>query len=175
MLACKNKYGLENKCMGIEIERKFLMKSDEWKVHVTETHVIKQGYLQSGMDTTQQSSVRIRISNKQANINVKSAELSAVRQEFEYEIPLHDAEQMLRTLCGGVVIEKTRFYVPYESHLWEIDIFSGENTGLQMAEVELGSLDEHFEKPDWLGPEVSHDERYYNNYLIKNPYHKWRT
>ena len=160
--------------MGIEIERKFLLKSDEWKAHVTETHVIKQGYLQSGLDASQKSSVRIRISNKLANINVKSAELSSVRQEFEYEIPLHDAEEMLKTLCGGVVIEKTRYYVPYESHLWEIDVFSGGNTGLEMAEVELGSLQEHFERPDWLGPEVSHDERYYNNYLIRNPYCEWR-
>ena len=160
--------------MGTEIERKFLMKNDEWKVHVTETHVIKQGYLQSGLDASQKSSVRVRISNKTANINIKSAELSAVRQEYEYEIPLHDAEEMLRTLCNGAVIEKTRYYVPYESHLWEIDVFSGDNEGLQMAEIELGSLDEHFEKPDWLGSEVSHDGRYYNNYLVKNPYCKWR-
>ena len=159
--------------MGIEIERKFLMKNDDWKAHVTETHIIKQGYLQSGLDKTQKSSVRIRISNKLANINVKSVELSAVRQEFEYEIPLHDAEQMLATLCGDVVIEKTRFYVPYESHLWEIDVFAGENKGLQMAEIELGSLDEHFERPDWLGPEVSHDERYYNIYLLKKPFKQW--
>jgi adenylate cyclase len=160
--------------MGTEIERKFLMKSDEWKVHVTETHIIKQGYLQSGLDASQKSSIRVRISNKLANINVKSNELSAIRQEYEYEIPLHDAEEILQTLCGGVVIEKTRYYVPYGSHLWEIDVFRGENTGLHMAEVELGDLHEHFEKPDWLGPEVTHDERYYNNYLIKNPYFKWR-
>ncbi len=160
--------------MGTEIERKFLLKSDEWKVHVTETHLIKQGYLQSGLDASQKSSVRIRISNKQANINVKSAELSAVRQEYEYEIPLHDAEEMLRTLCSGVVIEKTRFYVPYGSHLWEVDVFDGDNKGLQMAEIELGSLDENFEKPAWIGAEVSHDGRYYNNSLIKDPYYKWR-
>jgi len=160
--------------MAIEIERKFLIKNDDWKTHVTETHVIKQGYLQSGLDASQKSSVRIRISNKRANINVKSAELSAIRQEFEYSIPLHDAEQMLKTLCSGVIIEKTRYYVPYESHLWEIDVFSGENKGLQMAEVELGSLDEHFEKPAWLGQEVSQEKRYYNNYLLKHPYYKWR-
>lgn len=159
--------------MGIEIERKFIMKSDEWKAHVTETHVIKQGYLQSGLDNSQKSSVRIRISNKLANINVKSAELSAIRQEYEYEIPLHDAEEMLRTLCGDVIIEKTRYYVPYGSHLWEIDVFSGNNQGLEMAEIELSEIEEKFEKPDWIGPEVSHDERYYNNFLIKNPYSKW--
>jgi adenylate cyclase len=159
--------------MGIEIERKFLLENDEWKAHVTETHVIKQGYLQSGLDKTQKSSVRIRISNKLANINVKSAELSAIRQEYEYAIPLHDAEQMLTTLCGDLVIEKTRFYVPYGPHLWEVDVFSGENTGLEMAEIELNSLEEHFEKPAWLGQEVTRDGRYYNNSLIKNPYCKW--
>ncbi len=161
--------------MGTEIERKFLLKTDEWKAHVTETHLIKQGYLQTGLDVLQKSSVRIRISNKLANINIKSAELSSVRQEFEYNIPLHDAEQMLKTLCNDGFIEKTRYYVPYDSHLWEIDIFTGDNEGLQMAEIELGSLDEHFKKPDWIGDEVSHDEHYYNNYLIKNPYYKWRS
>jgi adenylate cyclase len=159
--------------MGTEIERKFLIKNDDWKAHVTETHVIKQGYLQSGLDATQRSSLRIRISNKLANINVKSAERSTVRQEFEYDIPLHDAEQMLKTLCIGPVIEKTRFYVPYGSHLWEVDVFSGMNAGLEIAEVELGDLDEHFDRPDWLGSEVSHDERYYNNYLVKMPYREW--
>jgi len=159
--------------MGIEIERKFLMKNDEWKAHVTETHVIKQGYLQSGLDDSQKSSVRIRISNKLANINVKSVELTMIRQEFEYDIPLHDAEQMLTTLCSGVVIEKTRYYVPYGSHLWEIDIFEGENKGLQMAEIELLDLDEKFELPDWIGDEVSDDKRYYNIYLLKHPYPEW--
>ena len=159
--------------MGIEIERKFLMKNDEWKAHVTETHVIKQGYLQSGLDASQKSSVRIRISNKLANINVKSVELTMIRQEFEYDIPLHDAEQMLTTLCSGVVIEKTRYYVPYGSHLWEIDVFEGENKGLQMAEIELLSLDEKFEVPDWIGDEVSDDKRYYNIYLLKHPYPEW--
>lgn len=159
--------------MGIEIERKFLLRNDDWKPLVTQAYVIKQGYLQSGLEVSQKSSVRIRISNKTANINVKSVERSAIRQEFEYEIPLHDAEQMLTTLCGDVVVEKTRYYVPYASHLWEIDVFEGENSGLQMAEIELTSLDEHFEKPQWIGPEVSHDERYYNIYLLKHPYQQW--
>lgn len=159
--------------MGIEIERKFLLKNDSWKPLVTQAYVIKQGYLQSGLDASQKSSVRIRTSNKQANINVKSVARTAIRQEFEYDIPLHDAEEMLATLCGDVVIEKTRYYVPYASHLWEVDVFEGENSGLQMAEIELTSLDEHFEIPDWIGPEVSHDERYYNIYLLKNPYKQW--
>ncbi|VAW53279.1 hypothetical protein MNBD_GAMMA06-641 [hydrothermal vent metagenome] len=159
--------------MGTEIERKFLIKNDNWKAHVSETHIIKQGYLQTGLELSQKSSVRIRISNKQANINIKSAALSTIRQEFEYDIPLHDAEQMLKTLCGDVVIEKIRYHVRHQSHLWEIDIFSGENAGLKMAEIELGALDEAFAKPDWLGEEVSDDGRYYNNSLISRPYSKW--
>lgn len=159
--------------MGIEIERKFLLKNDNWKTAVTETCVIKQGYLQSGLESSQKSSVRIRISNQQANINIKSVELNMKRQEFEYEIPLDDAEQMLNTLCDDVVIEKTRHYVPYASHMWEVDIFAGENTGLQMAEIELGSVDESFEIPDWIGDEVTNDKYYYNSHLLKAPYKMW--
>jgi adenylate cyclase len=159
--------------MGIEIERKFLLKNDSWKSLVTETHMIKQGYLQSGLDASQKSSVRIRISNKLANINVKSVDLNMVRQEFEYDIPLHDAEEMLATLCSGVIIEKIRYYVPIAHHLWEIDVFSGANAGLQVAEIELGSVGEAFEKPDWIGDEVSEDKRYYNIYLLKSPYSMW--
>ncbi len=160
--------------MGTEIERKFLIKDDEWKVHVTKTHVIRQGYLQSGLDASQKSSVRVRISNKLANINIKSAELSISRQEFEYKIPMQDAEQLLETLCSGAIIEKTRYEVPYGAHLWEVDVFDGENKGLQIAEIELGEVNEPFEKPGWLGQEVSQEERYYNNYLMQNPYYKWR-
>ena len=159
--------------MGIEIERKFLLKNDNWKSLVTETHMMKQSYLKSGLDTSQQSSVRIRISNKLASVNIKSADLSMVRKEVEYEIPLHNAEEMLKTLCGDVIIEKTRYYVPYAHHLWEIDVFEGENAGLQVAEIELGSVDEFFEKPDWIADEVSEDKRYFNNYLLRSPYSTW--
>ena len=167
--------------MGVEIERKFLLKNDSWKSQVTKTLAIKQGYLQSGLEESQKSSVRIRISNEQANINIKSVDLIMVRQEFEYAIPLADAQQMLSTLCDDVVVEKTRYHVPYTSHhashqashLWEVDIFKGENDGLQMAEIELASIDESFELPDWIGEEVTNDERYYNIYLLKHPYSQW--
>lgn len=159
--------------MAIEIERKFLLKNENWKSQVTKTLVIKQGYLQSGLEPTQKSSVRIRVSNDDANINIKSVDLSMVRQEFEYSIPLVDAEELLNTLCDGVIIQKTRFHVPYMSHLWEVDIFEGQNDGLQIAEIELKSLDEAFETPDWVGEEVSDDERYYNISLLKNPYEMW--
>jgi len=159
--------------MGIEIERKFLLKNDDWKQAVSETHIIRQGYLQSGLEESQKSSVRIRISNKQASINVKSVQLTMMRQEYEYEIPLHDAEEMLATLCTGSIIEKTRYYVPHASHLWEIDVFAGDNAGLEIAEVELTSLGEQVELPAWAGEEVSDDERYYNIYLLRHPYRQW--
>jgi adenylate cyclase len=159
--------------MGIEIERKFLLKNEDWTSLVTESRVIKQGYLQTGMEAAQKSSVRIRISNDDANINIKSLDLSIVRQEYEYSIPLDDAEEMMATLCGDTVIEKTRYHVPYGSHLWEVDIFEGDNDGLQVAEVELGSEDESFEKPDWVADEVTDDRRYYNICLLKHPFKLW--
>jgi adenylate cyclase len=159
--------------MAIEIERKFLLKNNDWKELVTQTHVIKQGYLQSGMDDSQKSSVRIRISNDEADINIKSVDLTMIRQEFEYAIPLVDAEQMLATLCDDNQIIKTRYHVPYASHLWEVDIFEGSNKGLEVAEIELKHLDETFELPEWIGDEVSDDKRYYNICLLKTPYSVW--
>ena len=171
--------------MAIEIERKFLLKNDGWKSLVTDKHIIRQGYLQSGLEATQKSSVRIRISDQQANINIKSADRAMLRQEYEYAIPVSDAEQMLTTLCDAVIIEKTRYHVMYESknasnsvlnnvsHLWEIDVFENENAGLQIAEIELSHVDEVFEIPEWIGKEVTDDVRYYNNYLLGKPYNSW--
>ena len=159
--------------MAIEIERKFLLKNDDWKPLVTKTHAIKQGYLQSGLDASQKASVRIRISNDEANINIKSVDLTLIRQEFEYPIPLADAKQMLSTLCDANYITKTRYHVPYGSHLWEIDIFEGANEGLQFAEIELNHVDEDFEIPDWIAEEVSDDKRYYNISLLNKPYKMW--
>jgi adenylate cyclase len=160
--------------MAIEIERKFLLKNDDWKPLVTKSCVIKQGYLQSGMEASQKSSIRVRISNDKAYLNIKSVDRIMRRQEYEYVIPLDDAEQMLSTLCGEVIIEKTRYYVPYMSHLWEIDVFAGDNDGLQMAEIELSSEDESFEIPGWIGEEVSSDKRYYNIHLLSFPYTMWK-
>jgi len=159
--------------MGVEIERKFLLKNNDWKAAVTKTLTIQQGYLQSGLETSQKSSVRLRITNEQANINIKSVDLAIVRQEFEYNIPLADAKHMLATLCDNIVITKTRYHVPYGEHLWEIDVFDGDNAGLQMAEIELTHPDESFEVPPWIGKEVSDDERFYNIYLLKTPFRMW--
>ncbi|PCI11849.1 MAG: adenylate cyclase [Thiotrichales bacterium] len=121
--------------MAIEIERKFLLKNDNWKSLVTNTLVIKQGYLQSGVNESHKASVRIRISNDDANINIKSINRTMVRQEYEYSIPLTDAKQMLATLCDEVIITKTRYHVPYKSHLWEVDIFEGCNFNGRMEPI----------------------------------------
>jgi len=155
--------------MATEIERKFLVLNDKWKSGVNTELRIVQGYLA----TNEYSSTRIRIQDDQANINIKSATLGVSRTEFEYAIPVDDAQLMIDDLCIKPVIEKTRYIVKHMQHTWEIDVFSGDNEGLIVAEIELLSPDEAFEKPSWLGEEVSHDKRYYNVCLIENPYKTW--
>ncbi len=155
--------------MGIEIERKFLLKNDSWKDAVLSSTVIKQGYL-AGSD---KSSVRIRIEGDKANINIKSMTLAITRQEYEYSIPIDDAEKLLRDLCEQPQIEKIRYIVKYQGHKWEIDVFSGDNEGLVIAEIELQSEDERFSIPEWLGDEVSDQVKYYNVNLIKYPFSSW--
>jgi adenylate cyclase len=156
--------------MALEIEHKFLLKNDNWRKHITRSVNYRQGYL-CGNDKT---SIRIRISDTQAWLNIKSATIGNHRQEFEYEIPLNEANEMLNTLCHQPLIEKTRHFVEHDQHLWEIDEFSGDNAGLVVAEVELKSLDESFSLPDWVSQEVTDDLRYYNNNLCKNPYKNWK-
>jgi len=156
--------------MGTEIERKFLLRDDRWKEGANCGTLFRQGYL-IGSD---KSSVRVRIEGHQANLNIKSATLGIRRHEFEYPIPLEDARDLLDSLCEKPLIEKTRYLVNYAGHLWEIDVFSGDNAGLVVAEVELQSEDESFETPPWLGREVSDDPRYYNVCLVKEPYSKWK-
>jgi len=156
--------------MATEIERKFLVTSNSWREQVTRQKSIKQGYF----GPPNKASIRIRIDGDSANINIKSATLDIVRREYEIPVPLSDAEEMLRDLCERPFIEKVRYLVPVGKHTWEIDEFAGDNQGLIVAEIELSSPDEDFEKPDWLGNEVSHDERYYNVRLVKNPYRNWR-
>ena len=155
--------------MGVEIERKFLLKNDGWRSQVVDSVRISQGYLtqNSGIN-----SVRVRLSGDDANINIKSRELAIRRQEYEYAIPADDARRMLDSLCVGVV-EKTRHHVKHAGTVWEVDEFAGENQGLLVAEIELESEDAHFDRPDWLGEEVSHDARYYNVNLINHPYSAW--
>jgi CYTH domain-containing protein len=157
--------------MGYEIERKFLVNGD-YKSHAFTRFAIKQGYLSiSGI-----SVIRVRTKGDKAYITIKSAEMEGMikRHEWEYEIPVEDAEEML-LLCEDAVIDKTRYLVRAGKHIFEVDEFYGENEGLLIAEVELESEEETFEKPDWLGPEVTGNVRYYNSSLSIQPYKKWNT
>lgn len=161
--------------MGLEIERKFLLRGDAWRAETERSVRMAQGYLndlgavESGR---QRASVRVRIAGEQAFLNLKSRELGHTRQEFDYEIPVADAEALLK-LCTGGLIDKVRHYVRRGAHLWEIDEFLGGNAGLFVAEIELQSADEAFERPAWIGAEVTDAQRYYNLALAERPYARW--
>ena len=155
--------------MGTEIERKFLLKSDAWRNEVTESTRLVQGYLLRG----DKSAVRVRIKDDVAELNIKHTQDGINRLEYEYEIPLADAREILDEVAQKPLIDKTRHHVVHDDHLWEIDEFYGENAGLVVAEIELARADEPFEKPAWLGQEVSLDQRYYNSNLSKLPYTQW--
>jgi len=154
----------------IEIERKFLVNSDAYKKEAFSKKRIIQGYLSSNPER----SVRIRIKEDKAYITVKGISNTSGMSRFEWEkeIPVDEAEKLL-FLCEKGVIDKTRFEVKSGPHVFEIDEFYGENEGLEMAEIELKSEDENFERPTWLGEEVTNDKRYYNSYLSKNPFKSW--
>ena len=155
--------------MAIEIERKFLLSDTCWRDEIARSVPMRQGYLAAQPGC----SVRVRIEGETAALNIKSATLGIERQEFEYAIPREDAETMLRTLCGERTLSKVRHYVRHGEHTWEIDEFEGANAGLVVAEIELGSRDETFARPGWLGAEVSDDPRYYNVCLLEHPYRDW--
>lgn len=154
--------------MAIEIERKFLVTNDNWRQHTTSSLRMVQGYL-GGNDN---SSIRIRVCGEQADINIKARVIGIQRNEYEYMIPITDAEEMLQ-LCDQPLIEKIRHQLDHAGHTWEIDEFFGVNEGLIVAELELGAVNEQFERPDWLGEEVTEDIRYYNICLVDNPYTSW--
>ncbi len=153
--------------MGIEIERKFLVKNDSWKQSACEGLQCRQGYLCSGSGRT----VRVRIMGHMAFLTIKGPADGIARSEFEYNIPVEDAEAML-PLCGHPV-DKTRYYLQHGGLTWEVDVFSGANAGLVMAEIELDAADQSIELPDWVGEEVSGDPRYYNAYLAQHPFSTW--
>lgn len=155
--------------MGIEIEHKFLIADDSWRQAADAGVTIKQGYLIGA----KQASVRVRIEGGKASLNIKSATLGVRRQEFEYAIPMEDAQSLLSTLCEKPFIEKVRYLVYYAGKKWEIDVFEGDNAGLVVAEVELQDEAEEFDKPTWVGKEVSDDPRYYNTCLSQHPYKDW--
>ena len=155
----------------IEIERKFLVTSEDYKNKAFTQNRIKQGYLSSIPERT----VRVRIKGNKGFLTIKGAsnETGISRFEWEKEIPVVEAEKLL-LLCEKGVIDKTRFEVKFGNHIFEIDEFYGKNEGLIVAEIELGSENETFEKPSWLGKEVTNDTRYYNSYLSKNPFKNWK-
>ncbi|HRY14668.1 MAG: CYTH domain-containing protein [Candidatus Competibacteraceae bacterium] len=155
--------------MGTEIEHKFLLRDDHWRHQIEYSVRMRQGYLTSDA----RCSVRVRVAGNQGFLNLKSGTLGIQRSEYEYSIPLTEAEEILDTLCEKPLLEKTRHYLHVGEHLWEIDEFAGDNTGLIVAEVELQRPDEPFIRPDWAGEDVSHDIRYYNSQLARHPYRNW--
>jgi adenylate cyclase len=154
--------------MGIEIERKFLVKDGTWKAVASEGAVCRQGYLVSAEEKT----VRVRVMGSQAFLTLKGKTSGITRPEFEYEIPMQDAEAILE-LCGNAVIEKTRYFIEYDGRTWELDVFAGANAGLVMAEIELETEGQSFLLPPWAGQEVSSEPRYYNAALAEHPFTEW--
>jgi|TARA_B100001964_G_C14245248_1_gene607090 CYTH domain-containing protein len=152
-----------------EIERKFLLKNDSWRVEGSGT-LYRQGYL----STVSERTVRIRLINDQGFLTIKGIPVGARRAEYEYEIPAGEASEMLDNLCEHPLIEKTRYRVEYQDMVWEIDEFKGDNAGLNIAEVELEDENQAVHMPDWVGEEVTGDPRYYNANLTANPYSQWR-
>jgi CYTH domain-containing protein len=152
--------------MAIEIERKFRVQGTQWRQGAGVR--FSQGYLSSAKERT----VRVRIAADAGFLTIKGSNRGASRLEFEYPIPLADAEEMLK-LCDGPIIDKIRHVVMIEQTRWEVDEFLGDNAGLVVAEVELTSEDQAFSRPGWLGAEVTGDPRYYNSNLAARPYSQW--
>ncbi len=154
--------------MATEIERKFLVKGRDWQAQWQGMRLV-QGYLSSEPERT----VRVRIAGDLATLNIKGKTEGATRSEWEYPIPVAEAEDLLARLCEQPLIDKIRYRIPYAGMVWEVDEFFGENAGLVVAEIELESEDQAFEKPDWVGEEVTHDARYFNASLIRRPFSRW--
>lgn len=154
--------------MAIETERKFLLQGDGWRKLATGV-VYRQGYIASSPNCT----VRVRVAGDRGYLTLKGPSEGISRAEYEYDIPLTDATELLDTLCQRPLIEKTRYRVPWQDVVWEIDEFAGENQGLIVAEVELTNAQQVLELPDWIGEEVSGDPRYFNSNLAKVPFSRW--
>ncbi|BBU60900.1 CYTH domain-containing protein [Methylosinus sp. C49] len=154
--------------MGVEIERKFLVTRELWRPR-NDGVAFRQGYLSRAEDRV----VRVRIAGGAAFLTIKGRMSNVTRSEFEYPIPVEDAQIILDRLCERPLIEKTRYEEVFGGHIWTVDVFLGENDGLIIAEIELGSEGESFERPGWLGREVSGDPRYFNSELSKRPFGYW--
>jgi adenylate cyclase len=156
--------------MGIEIERKFLVKQDTWRSIAPGVPYV-QGYFEKEDRVT----LRIRIAGNQGYLTLKGRVDNLTRKEFEYSIAVEDAREMLHLWCYPRIVEKLRYRIPYGEFIWEVDEFQGLNAGLQLAEIELKSPDQSFPKPDWLGEEVSGQPQYYNSNLAQYPYSQWSS
>ena len=160
---------LLNTDMAKEIEKKYLVKNDNYKCLSSVTY-IQQGYI----TTKKEGVVRVRVKDSEGYITIKGQNQGAVRLEYEYEIPVSEAKEIIENLCQKPVVEKKRYtYKADDGHLWEIDEFFGENEGLVVAEIELSTEDEEYVVPDWIGEDVTFDMRYYNSNLLQNPYKNW--
>lgn len=155
--------------MPKEIERKFLVIGEDWRGKNAGIFY-RQGYLSTQRDC----SVRIRAGEGKGYLTIKGETHGAVRDEFEYEIPIEDANELLSKFCRHPLIEKKRYEIQHKGLGWEIDEFTGENEGLVVAEVELADENEKIDLPEWIGEEVTGDPKYYNVNLVKHPFSKWR-
>ncbi|MFZ4115812.1 MAG: CYTH domain-containing protein [Chthoniobacterales bacterium] len=154
--------------MGIEIERKFLVKNDTWR-----SEAVGIDYCQGYLSQKPEATVRVRTEGEKAFLTIKGRSEGISRPEFEYEIPPQEARELQR-LCITPLVQKTRYHIPYEGIIWEVDEFHGENEGLIIAEIELDHPEERIPLPPWIGEEVSHDPRYYNSNLAVHPFTKWK-
>ena len=153
--------------MGMEIERKFLVRDDSWRPGAVGEEFC-QGYCPN-----ERSTIRVRRAGNRGYLTIKGKTVGCSRHEYEYAIPPEDAEELLELICSRPYIRKTRYKVEYHGKRWEIDVFAGDNAGLIMAEIELTGEDEPFDLPSWAGEEVTGDPRYYNSQLAVNPFTRW--
>ena len=154
--------------MGVEIERKFLLTGDAWRT-LGQPVLLRQGYLSSDPERT----VRVRIEGEQGTLTIKGLSVGATRGEWEYPIAVDEAAELLDRLCQQPIIEKYRRRIDFGGNVWEVDEFLGANASLVVAEIELASEQQAFDKPDWVGEEVTHDRRYFNSSLIRYPFSGW--
>lgn len=157
------------KLKRIEIERKFLVKNNQWKKGV-KGEIFRQGYLSTDPFKT----VRVRQEGKFGKLTIKGRKIGIVGDEFEYDIPLKDAKYLLSSICMQPIIHKKRYKIPFEGLIWEIDVFEGENKGLVLAEIELKTSKQKIKLPSWISKEVTFDGRFRNANLVANPFSKWK-
>ena len=154
--------------MAKEIERKFLVKNNDYR-ELANPELYVQGYISNSPERT----VRVRIQGVKAKLTIKGKNIGITRDEFEYDIPVSDARELLDNFCLEHIIEKFRYKINYDNHIWEIDEFIGDNEGLVIAEIEVKKVGEDVKIPEWIGAEVSGDPRYYNSNISQNPFKKW--